>query len=55
VSWQVVPIALTRMLMDSNAEKVRRVTGAFLQMKKFDVDALKRAFEGDQLVAGTSR
>jgi predicted 3-demethylubiquinone-9 3-methyltransferase (glyoxalase superfamily) len=55
VSWQVVPIALTRMLMDSNAKKVRRVTGAFLQMKKFDIDALKRAFEGDQLVAGTSR
>jgi predicted 3-demethylubiquinone-9 3-methyltransferase (glyoxalase superfamily) len=55
VSWQVVPIALTRMLMDSNAEKVRRVTGAFLQMKKFDIHALERSFEGDELVAGTSR
>ena len=55
VSWQVVPIALTRMLMDSNAEKVRRVTRAFLQMKKFDIDALKRSFEGDELVVGTAQ
>jgi predicted 3-demethylubiquinone-9 3-methyltransferase (glyoxalase superfamily) len=43
VSWQVVPAMLPQMLMDPDAEKVERVTNAFLQMKKFDVAVLKRA------------
>ena len=34
------------MLMDPKTEKSQRVTKAFLQMKKFDIAALKRAFEG---------
>lgn len=46
LSWQVVPDALIDMLLDKDAAKVGRVTKAFLQMKKFDVAALKRAFEG---------
>ena len=46
VSWQVVPAVLPEMLMDPDAEKVERVTKAFLQMKKFDVAALKRAHAG---------
>ena len=49
VSWQVSPIALHRMLHDPDAEKVSRVTRAFLQMKKFDIEALQRAFEGKHL------
>jgi predicted 3-demethylubiquinone-9 3-methyltransferase (glyoxalase superfamily) len=28
-------------------QKLARVTAAFLQMKKFDIAALQRAFEGD--------
>jgi len=46
LSWQVVPAALIEMLLDKDAAKVGRVTTAFLQMKKFDIAELKRAFEG---------
>lgn len=45
LSWQVVPDALVEMLVDKDAAKVARVTKAFLQMKKFDIAALKRAQE----------
>ena len=33
-------------LLDSDRAKVRRVTNAFLHMKKFDIAALTRAFDG---------
>ena len=46
LSWQVVPDALVEMLLDKDSAKVARVTNAFLQMKKFDIAALKRAHEG---------
>jgi predicted 3-demethylubiquinone-9 3-methyltransferase (glyoxalase superfamily) len=46
LSWQVVPDALVEMLLDKDSAKVGRVTNAFLQMKKFDIAALKNAFEG---------
>lgn len=45
VSWQVYPTVLHEMLKDSDSEKVARVTEAFLQMKKFDTQKLKEAFE----------
>lgn len=46
LSWQVTPAALSDMLMDHASEKTERVTNAFMQMKKFDIAALKRAYEG---------
>ena len=46
LSWQVVPDVLLKMLMDADHQKSQRVTKAFLQMKKFDIAALKRAYEG---------
>jgi predicted 3-demethylubiquinone-9 3-methyltransferase (glyoxalase superfamily) len=46
LSWQVVPVALTAMLTDRDSTKVERATNAFLKMKKFDLEALKRAFDG---------
>lgn len=46
VSWQVHPAVLSEMLLDSDQEKVNRVTKAFLQMKKFDIQQLQEAFEG---------
>jgi predicted 3-demethylubiquinone-9 3-methyltransferase (glyoxalase superfamily) len=46
LSWQVVPTALIEMVSDKDPAKVQRVTKAFLQMKKFDIDALRRAYEG---------
>jgi len=46
VSWQVVPDAMIEMLQDQDAEKSKRVMSAMLQMKKIDVDGLKKAYEG---------
>jgi predicted 3-demethylubiquinone-9 3-methyltransferase (glyoxalase superfamily) len=41
VSWQVIPSLLPQLLSDP--EKSDRVTKAFLQMKKFDVEKLKNS------------
>jgi predicted 3-demethylubiquinone-9 3-methyltransferase (glyoxalase superfamily) len=46
LSWQVVPTQLFEMLSDKDAAKAEHVTKAFLKMKKFDIAALRRAFEG---------
>jgi predicted 3-demethylubiquinone-9 3-methyltransferase (glyoxalase superfamily) len=45
LSWQIVPTILTEMLKDKDAEKAKRVTHAMLQMKKIDIETLKRAYE----------
>jgi predicted 3-demethylubiquinone-9 3-methyltransferase (glyoxalase superfamily) len=47
LSWQITPTVLGKMLRDKDAKKVARVTEAFLKMKKFDLDALQRAYEGE--------
>jgi predicted 3-demethylubiquinone-9 3-methyltransferase (glyoxalase superfamily) len=47
LSWQVVPVALLEMMLDRDRSKSARVMGAFMQMKKFDIEALKRAYEGE--------
>jgi len=47
VSWQIVPGVLGRMLSSSDPDQLRRVTEAFLAMKKFDVSALERAYRGE--------
>ena len=47
ISWQITPIALSQMLNSSDAAAVERVTAAFLEMKKLDVDALERAFRDE--------
>lgn len=46
LSWQITPRVLGRMLQDKDPAKVARVTGAFLKMKKFDLAALQRAYDG---------
>lgn len=43
LSWQVVPIALGRLMKDSEPEKVQRVTKAMLGMKKLDIEQLTQA------------
>jgi predicted 3-demethylubiquinone-9 3-methyltransferase (glyoxalase superfamily) len=48
LSWQVVPAVLPQMLTDADSSKAQRVTRAFLQMKKFDIAALERAYSGAQ-------
>jgi predicted 3-demethylubiquinone-9 3-methyltransferase (glyoxalase superfamily) len=47
LSWQVVPAALDEMLRTGSADQVARVTQAFLKMKKFDLEELALAYDGD--------
>lgn len=45
VSWQIIPAALASMMSDKNPAKVRAVMGAFMQMVKFDLAALQKAYD----------
>jgi predicted 3-demethylubiquinone-9 3-methyltransferase (glyoxalase superfamily) len=45
VSWQIVPSILAKMIHDKDANKSERVIKAMLQMKKLDIQGLKKAFE----------
>jgi predicted 3-demethylubiquinone-9 3-methyltransferase (glyoxalase superfamily) len=47
LSWQIVPTAMDEMMRTGSKEQISRVTEAFLKMKKFDVESLNRAYEGD--------
>lgn len=46
LSWQIVPAALGEMMCDPDPRKSERVMVALHQMKKLDIPALKRAYEG---------
>lgn len=46
ISWQIVPTALDTMMATKDKKAVARVTQAFLKMKKFDIEMLKRAYDG---------
>jgi predicted 3-demethylubiquinone-9 3-methyltransferase (glyoxalase superfamily) len=46
VSWQIIPTALGELMSSGSPEQTARVTAAFLQMKKFDIEGLKRAYRG---------
>jgi predicted 3-demethylubiquinone-9 3-methyltransferase (glyoxalase superfamily) len=45
VSWQIVPAALGEMLSDRDSGKSGKVMQAVLQMKKIDINVLKKAYE----------
>jgi predicted 3-demethylubiquinone-9 3-methyltransferase (glyoxalase superfamily) len=45
LSWQVVPTVLPELLSDPDPVKAQRVMAAMLQMKKIDIDSLRRAYE----------
>lgn len=46
VSWQIVPREMDEMMSKGSREQIDRVTQAFLPMKKFDIEELKKAYEG---------
>jgi predicted 3-demethylubiquinone-9 3-methyltransferase (glyoxalase superfamily) len=46
LSWQIVPTALGRMLGGTDGARSKRVVDAFMQMNKFDLQALQRAYDG---------
>ena len=47
LSWQIVPGVLPEMLTDADPKKSQPVMKAMLQMKKIDIETLKRAYEGE--------
>ena len=46
VSWQIIPTEFLEMLSNGSPEQVERVMAAMMQMRKFDVAALRAAYEG---------
>jgi predicted 3-demethylubiquinone-9 3-methyltransferase (glyoxalase superfamily) len=46
VSWQVSPKEIDEMMQKGTREQVDRITQAFLPMKKLDIAALRKAYEG---------
>jgi predicted 3-demethylubiquinone-9 3-methyltransferase (glyoxalase superfamily) len=46
LSWQIVPGVLTELLSDPDPARSQRVMKAMLQMKKINIEALKRAHAG---------
>ena len=47
LSWQVSPTVMNEMLTKGTREQVDRLTQAFLKMKKFNIEGLKRAYKGE--------
>jgi predicted 3-demethylubiquinone-9 3-methyltransferase (glyoxalase superfamily) len=47
VSWQIVPIAALEILSSPDSQKSQRATAAMMRMKKLDIAALQKAFDGD--------
>lgn len=45
LSWQIVPRILTELLGDKDPQRAQRAMNAMLQMKKIDIQGLKRAAE----------
>jgi predicted 3-demethylubiquinone-9 3-methyltransferase (glyoxalase superfamily) len=46
LSWQIVPAVMFEMMADPDVTRTRRATEAMMKMVKFDVAALKAAYEG---------
>jgi predicted 3-demethylubiquinone-9 3-methyltransferase (glyoxalase superfamily) len=45
--WQIVPAALDEMMRETDPERSKRVSDAFLKMVKLDIAALEEAYRGD--------
>ncbi|HXT69151.1 MAG TPA: VOC family protein [Vicinamibacterales bacterium] len=51
VSWQITPSVLREMIRDSDRSRAKRVAEAMLKMRKIDIAALERAYEGTKAPA----
>lgn len=47
LSWQIVPTVMDAMMQDDDPAKVARVTQAFLPMKRLDIAAMQKAYDGE--------
>src|SRR5262249_35314841 len=45
-SWQVTPTILIEMINDADPKKANRVMQAMMQMRKIEIEPLKRAYAG---------
>ena len=46
LSWQVTPKILSELIGDKDPVKSKRVMEAMMQMKRIDIEAIKRAYQG---------
>ena len=46
LSWQITPVQLPQMIGDKDQQKAGRAMKAMMQMKKLDLNVLKKAFDG---------
>lgn len=46
LSWQIAPTIVNDMFLDAQSDKAQRAMGAMLKMKKLDIAALKKAYDG---------
>jgi predicted 3-demethylubiquinone-9 3-methyltransferase (glyoxalase superfamily) len=47
VSWQIAPKEMRVMMKEGTPEQLARLTEAFLSMKRFNLDALRKAYRGE--------
>ena len=47
LSWQIIPNALGELMGDKDPAKAQRVMQAMLQMRKIDIAALQKAYDGN--------
>lgn len=46
LSWQIAPSTMNRMMKEGTKDQIKRVTEAFMKMKKFDIKTLEEAYAG---------
>jgi predicted 3-demethylubiquinone-9 3-methyltransferase (glyoxalase superfamily) len=51
LSWQIAPKVLIKGISDSDPAKAKRVMDAMMQMKRIDIAAIERAYEGEGVAA----
>lgn len=47
LSWQILPVSMEMMTRNGTKDQIKRVTKAFLKMKKFDIASLQQAYDKD--------
>ena len=47
ISWQIIPTVLNSYLSCDDPVKRQKVTGKMFEMIKFDIESLKKAYDGD--------
>lgn len=47
LSWQIIPSALGEMMSDPDPAKSQRAVQAMLQMRKIDIESIRKAYNGE--------